>query len=123
MRLNEMDCIVLEEALIDSLEQIQSGAPHFENTTGEAITSSIFSIASVRKKLKAIRQNPSQDFTAQELRIMYWAISDMRDAIRAYLETAPLSDPDRGSAIDTQKICNHLLREFSDLLHKGGIQF
>lgn len=49
MRLNEMDCIVLEEALIDSLEQIQSGAPHFANTPGEAITSSIFSIASVRK--------------------------------------------------------------------------
>lgn len=123
MQLNEMDCMVLEEALIDSLEYIQGGAPHFTNTPGEAITSSIFSIASVRKKLKAIRKNPSQEFTAQELQIMYWAVSDMRDDIKTYLETAPLSDPDRGPAIDTQKICNHLLREFSALLRKGGIQF
>lgn len=123
MRFNEMDCMVLEDALVDFMEQIQEKAPHFTKTPGETVTAVIFSIASAKKKLKAIQEKRSLDFTSQEVQVMYWAVSDMRDYVTAYLTEAPLSDSDRNIAIETQKTCNRLLREFSDLLRKDGIPF
>lgn len=123
MRFNEIDCMVLEDALVNFLEQIQENAPHFTKTPGETVTAAIFSIASAKKKLKAIREQQSLDFTSQEVQIMYWAVSDMRDHVTNYLDEAPLSDSDRNIAIETQKTCNRLLREFSNLLRKDGIPF
>ncbi|QUO37533.1 hypothetical protein KFE19_14335 [Dysosmobacter sp. Marseille-Q4140] len=115
--------MVLEDALVNFLEQIQENAPHFTKTPGETVTAAIFSIASAKKKLKAIREQQSLDFTSQEVQIMYWAVSDMRDHVTNYLDEAPLSDSDRNIAIETQKTCNRLLREFSNLLRKDGIPF
>ena len=123
MRFNEMDCMVLENALTDFLEQVQENAQHFTKTPGETVTSVIFSIASARKKLKAIREKRSLDFTSQELQAMYWSVSDTIEYVTAYLDEAPLSDQDRNIAIETQKTCNHLLIELSALLHKDGIPF
>lgn len=123
MRFNEMDCMVLENALTDFLEQVQENAPHFTKTPGETVTSVIFSIASARKKLKAIREKRSLDFTSQELQAMYWSVSDTIEYVTAYLDEAPLSDQDRNIAIETQKTCNRLLIELSALLHKDGIPF
>ena len=123
VRFNEMDCMVLENALTDFLEQVQENAPHFTKTPGETVTSVIFSIASARKKLKAIREKRSLDFTSQELQAMYWSVSDTIEYVTAYLDEAPLSDQDRNIAIETQKTCNRLLIELSALLHKDGIPF
>jgi hypothetical protein len=39
-----------------------------------------------------------------------------------HISTAPFSDPDRAAALETQRICNRLLRLFSDLLAEVGIE-
>lgn len=122
MKLNEEDCIVLEEALINLLAQTQESAPYFRYTPGEKVTALIFSIASARKKLKLIREEHSQDFSDQELKAMYWAVLDTRDEARAFLSETPLSDPGHNDAVEVQRLCNRLLKKFPDSLRMGNIE-
>ena len=119
--LDEMDCMVLEDALVDLLSTFHEHAAQATSVPGDVITQHIFSIASARKKLKNIRTAPTQDFSLQELKVMYWAIFDLRRTVQEFLAHAPLSDPDRGTAIGTQKICNRLLRSFAAAFAEGGI--
>lgn len=121
MPLNELDCTLLEESLLNLLAHIQENIPNLTHTPGETITENIFAISSARKKLKEIREKRSQDFSGSELKVMYWAIYDHRDMIRDFLETAPLSDPDRDTAIEMQKTCNRILRDFAARFAKDGI--
>ena len=122
MKLNEEDCIVLEEALINLLAQTQESAPYFRYTPGEKVTALIFSIASARKKLKLISEEHSQDFSDQELKAMYWAVLDTRDEARAFLSETPLSDPGHDDAVSVQRLCNRLLKKFPDSLRMGNIE-
>lgn len=122
MKLNEEDCVVLEEALINLLSQVQECAPHFRHTPGEKVTELIFSIASARKKLKLIREQHNQDFSDQELKAMYWAVLDTRDEARAFLSEAPLSDPGHDDAVSVQRLCNRLLKKFPDSLRVDDIE-
>ena len=122
MKLNEEDCIVLEEALINLLAQTQESAPYFRYTPGEKVTALIFSIASARKKLKLIREEHSQDFSDQELKAMYWAVLDARDEAREFLSETPLSDPGHNDAVEVQRLCNRLLKKFPDSLRMGNIE-
>lgn len=122
MKLNEEDCIVLEEALINLLAQTQESAPYFRYTPGEKVTALIFSIASARKKLKLIREEHSQDFSDQELKAMYWAVLDTRDEAREFLSETPLSDPGHNDAVEVQRLCNRLLKKFPDSLRMGNIE-
>ena len=122
MKLNEEDCIVLEEALINLLAQTQESAPYFRYTPGEKVTALIFSIASARKKLKLIREEHSQDFSDQELKAMYWAVLDARDEAREFLLQTPLSDPGHNDAVEVQRLCNRLLKKFPDSLRIGNIE-
>ncbi len=122
MKLNEEDCIVLEEALINLLAQTQESAPYFRYTPGEKVTALIFSIASARKKLKLIREEHSQDFSDQELKAMYWAVLDARDEAREFLLQTPLSDPGHNDAVEVQRLCNRLLKKFPDSLRMGNIE-
>ena len=121
MSLNEMDCMVLEDALLDLLATIQENVPNYTHTSGETVTQNIFAIASSRKKLKEIRKSHSQDFSIQELKVMYWAIFDLRETTQSFLDSAPLSDPDRDTVIETQRICNRLIRYFAAQFAKDGI--
>ena len=114
MKLNEEDCIVLEETLINLLTQTQESAPYFKYTPGEKVTALIFSIASARKKLKMIREQHNQDFSNQELKAMYIAVLCARDEAREFLSEAPLSDPGHDDAVSVQRLCNRLLKKFPD---------
>ncbi len=114
MKLNEEDCIVLEETLINLLTQTQESAPYFKYTPGEKVTALIFSIASARKKLKMIREQHNQDFSDQELKAMYIAVLCARDEAREFLSEAPLSDPGHDDAVSVQRLCNRLLKKFPD---------
>ncbi len=122
MKLNEEDCIVLEEALINLLAQTQESAPYFRYTPGEKVTALIFSIASARKKLKMIREQHNQEFSDQELKAMYWAVLDTRDEAREFLLQTPLSDPGHNDAVEVQRLCNRLLKKFPDSLRMGNIE-
>ncbi|MCQ5025490.1 hypothetical protein NE612_01380 [Oscillibacter valericigenes] len=121
MSLNEMDCIVLEDALVDLLASFHENATKVTCVPGNVITQHIFSIASARKKLKDIRENRTQDFSLQELKVMYWAVFDLREATQHFLEITSLSDPDHNTAVETQRICNRLIRDFASQFSKGGI--
>ena len=114
MKLNEEDCIVLEETLINLLTQTQESAPYFKYTPGEKVTALIFLIASARKKLKMIREQHNQDFSDQELKAMYIAVLCARDEAREFLSEAPLSDPGHDDAVSVQRLCNRLLKKFPD---------
>ena len=121
MDLTEVDCVAIEESLSTLMAYIQGNVPNLRHTSGDVIMQNILAITSAKKKLKAIRTNPTQDFSIQELKVMYWAIFDLRNTTREYLENAPISDPDHNFALDTQRTCNRLLRYFSGLFAKNGI--
>lgn len=52
---------------------------------------------------------------------MYWAVSQLRDANRDFLDEAPLSDEKRSHAIEVDKTCNHLIRYFRDQFSQNGV--
>lgn len=61
-------------------------------------------------------------FRRQELKVLYWAVYEMRDAIHSQLIEMPLASPVRGKAQESQQACDRLLRLFSDLLAEVGIE-
>ena len=121
MDLTEVDCVAIEEALSTLMTYIQGNVPNLRHTSGDVVMQNLLAITSAKKKLKAIRTNPAQNFSIQELKVMYWAIFDLRNTTREYLENAPPSDPDHNFALDAQKTCNRLLRYFATLFAKDGI--
>lgn len=120
MALNELDCTLLKESL-DALSDLLRTAAHTPTISSSALKENTSAIASVKKKLKKMRSHPSQQFSLQELKVMYWSIKEMRETIRDFLAEAPLTDPDREPALETQKACNRLLRDFSASFSEAGI--
>ena len=121
MTLNEFERTLIDEALTDLLMSLQEGIPHFTNATAEDINQNTLAIASVKMKLKRIPAEHDQSFTLQELKVMYWALSDLRDTNLEVLDSIPLSDPDHAVAFDVQKSCNRLLHACRELLSQNGI--
>lgn len=110
MTLNENERLILDEALSNLLVYIQESVPNLSNTSSEAITANTMAITTSKVKLQRIKTNSEQQFSLQEMKVMYWATSMLRDDTREFLDTAAISDPDRNTAIDTEKACNRLLR-------------
>lgn len=121
MTLNELERTILDESLSDLLAFIQGGIPHLKNTSAEDINQNTLAIASAKMKLKKISAETDMGFTLQEMKVMYWALSDLRDTTLEYLDPAPISDPNRNTAVDSQKICNRLLRALRNLFLEQGI--
>ena len=116
--MDEFDRYLLIESLSDlrafllkNGPRVASPAAVFENTSA---------IESVMRKLKGASLE-AQAFSPQELKVMYWAVFDLRAATREFLDTAPLSDPDRAASLKTQRACNNLLRSLSASLSQAGI--
>lgn len=118
MTLNEFDRQILSESLSDLHAMLREAGPHIAPPA--AIRENTTAIQSVKQKLKRITHEP-QDFSAQELKVMYWAVYDLRDVTREFLDEAPLSDPDRAISVETHRACNRLLRLLADCLARGGI--
>lgn len=118
MTLNEFDCKILTESLSALYAMLRETGPRI--AAPAAVRENTSAIKSVRQKLKKITREP-QDFSAQELKVMYWAVYDFRDVIREFLDEAPPSDPDRAISVETHRACNRLLRLFADCLAQGGI--
>lgn len=110
MTLNENERLILDEALSNLLVYIQKNVPNLSNTSSEAITANTMAITTSKVKLQRIKTNSEQQFSLQEMKVMYWATSMLRDDTREFLDTAAISDPDRNTSIDTEKACNRLMR-------------
>lgn len=121
MDLNSKDCLILESALKELLIYIQENAHSLPNTPAENILKNTSAIKSARKKLKQFPQKPQQQFSMQELKVMYWALRDLLEYVRDFLAESPITDPDHDSALDTQKTCSRLLRYFESLFAQDGI--
>lgn len=52
---------------------------------------------------------------------MYWALFNLRDDIREFLDSAPPSAGERDAALDTEKTCNRLLRFFLEEFLRNGV--
>ena len=59
--------------------------------------------------------------SAQELKVLYWAVSETRNDVREFLGEASLTAPDREAALETQRACNRLLRGFAAAFSQNGI--
>lgn len=121
MNLNSKDCLILESALEELLSFIQKNAQSLPTASAANIVKNTSAIKSVRKKLKQFSKNPQQHFSMQELKVMYWALHDFLETAREFLADSPITDPDRETALDTQRTCSRLLRYFESLFAQDGI--
>lgn len=121
MNFNENERIVLTEALSDLLIYLQESAAHLSPAAAENLTANTLAIASAKIKLQKISKEKEQQFSLQELKVMYWAVKDLRDDTRDYLDSLSQTDPERNDAIDTEKICNRFLREIRKQFADNGI--
>lgn len=119
MNFDHHDLLILDASLDELFSDLQSSS--LDNISFDNLKLNLDSISSARKKLKSIRKNPDPQFSLQELKMMYWATSVLRDNIWEYLGEISLTDPDREQSLDTHKRCNHLLRGFSEIFSQQGI--
>ncbi len=121
MNLGESERLILDESLSNLLVYIQENIPYLSNTSSEAITANTTAITTSKLKLKRITTSKEQQFTLQEMKVMYWAVSMLREDTREFLDNSSNSDPDRDVAIDTEKSCNRLLRFLKEQFSLAGI--
>ena len=121
MNLGESERLILDESLSNLLVYIQENIPYLSNTSSEAITANTTAITTSKLKLKRITTSKEQQFTLQEMKVMYWAVSMLREDTREFLDNSSNSDPDRDVAIDTEMTCNRLLRFLKEQFSLAGI--
>ena len=78
MNLGESERLILDESLSNLLVYIQENIPYLSNTSSEAITANTTAITTSKLKLKRITTSKEQQFTLQEMKVMYWAVSMLR---------------------------------------------
>ena len=122
MTLTEINRSLLAEALSDLLALIQEGIPHFSHVSAKAINENTLAIASAKIKLERIQTEKTQQFSAQELKVMYWAVKNFHDNTQEYLDSLSLSDPERDDAIFAYKTANVLLKELRNDFSQIGIE-
>lgn len=121
MNLNETNRVLLTEALSDLLVLIQEGSPHLSHVSAEDINQNTLAIASAKIKLNRMPDEKTQEFSAQELKVMYWAMKNFRDDMQALLDSLSLSDSERNDAIETYRTANALLRDLRADFSQIGI--
>ena len=121
MNLGESERLILDESLSNLLVYIQENIPYLSNTSSEAITANTTAITTSKLKLKRITTSKEQQFTLQEMKVMYWAVSMLREDTREFLDNSSNSDPDRDVAVDAERTCNRLLRFLKEQFSLAGI--
>lgn len=121
MKLTEFDRALVDQALVELLTVIQEGIPSLQNTSADAINQNTLAIAAVKHKISSLPKEGEFSCTLQELKMVYWALTLCLDDTKAYLDDAPLSDPDREYAISVQSSCNGLLRSCREQFSQAGI--
>ena len=122
MEINEMDRIVLAEALSDLLAYIQENVKNLTGTSAEVITENTLAISTAKIKLSKIQTEPEQSFSAAELYVMYWAVWELREDARGVLDAAGNSGSGHTAAVDAEKSCNRLLRLFRHQYKQAGME-
>lgn len=67
------------------------------------------------RKLRHYRKTPPV-LSLADILVLIAALRNMRSAVSDFLDDAPLSDADRPAALETQRGCNHLLRQLRKAL-------
>lgn len=122
MNLSHKDCLILESALSKLLTTLQQNVHSLPNTPAENVMLNISTVKSARKKIRLFSQNPQQQFSTQELKVMYGALRLLLENVRDFLAASPLTDPDRDKSLETQRICGRLLRYFDSLFAQDNIE-
>lgn len=120
--LNEKECFLVIHSLDELYAFLRKSGSRDRSLSRSAISQNLSAILSAKTKLRALPANASADFSAQELKVLYWAVYEMRDAIHSQLIEMPLASPVRGKAQESQQACDRLLRLFSDLLAEVCIE-
>ena len=121
MHISGNDRTILTEALSDLLAYIQENAQHLSNTPVEVLNANTLAISSAKIKLNKIEKDPDQSFSLMELKVMYWAVWELREDTRDFVDSMARSSTDRNDALDVEKSCNHLLRTFRNLYKQAGM--
>ena len=121
MNLNENNKILLTEALSDLLVFIQESVPHLSHVSANDINENTVAIASAKIKLERISKEKAQEFSAQEMKVMYWAAKHFRDDTQEFIDSLSPSAPERNDAIFAYKTANALLRELRADFSQIGI--
>ena len=122
MNINETNRLLITDALSDLLLLIQESVPHLSHTSADNINENTLAIASAKIKLERIKENQHQPFSLQELKVIYWAVRNLRDETRDYLDSPACSDSDRDDAMSAYRTENAVLRELRAEFAQAGIE-
>ena len=122
MNISEADKVLITEALSDLLEEIQQNIPYLKNISTDMINMNTLAIASAKIKLGKINKIGAAPFEPQEIKVIIWSLSLLKKGTVEFLDSVPLSDPDREPAVETQKACNRILRELRQQLPKEAVE-
>lgn len=120
LNFNESDRSLLLDALEDLSFMLRDAAPSMPELSS-ALAENTSAISSTRRKLRRSVVTGDLSLSAQELKVLYWAVSETRNDVREFLGEASLTDPDREAALETQRACNRLLRGFAAAFSQNGI--
>lgn len=120
LNFNESDRSLLLDALEDLSFMLRDAAPSMPELSS-ALAENTSAISSAKRKLRKSVVTGDISLSAQELKVLYWAVSEIRNDVRDFLGEAPLTDPDREAALETQRACNRLLRGFATAFSQNGI--
>lgn len=122
MNLNETNRLLITEALSDLLLLIQESVPHLSHTSANHINENTLAIASAKIKLEKIKEDKSQSFSLQELKVIYWAVKNLRDETQDFLDSSSCSSSERDDALYSYKAANAVLREVRTEFSQAGIE-
>lgn len=122
MTIDETNRALITEALSDLLLLIQEGTPHLSHTSADNINQNTLAIASAKIKLERIKGDPQQTFSSQELKVIYWAVRNLRDETQDYLDSPACSASDRDDAMSAYRTANAVLRELRADFARAGIE-
>ena len=103
----DFEFTLMREAVAQYLEGLREDAPYSNEDIALA--------EATAQKLKHYRKSPPA-LSLSDILVLIAALRDLRAAVSDYLSDAPLSDGDRPVALETQRGCNHLLRQLRKAL-------
>lgn len=98
---------LMREAVALYLDGLRDDAPRSNADIALAETTA--------RKLRHYRKAPPS-LSLADILVLMAALRDMRAEASAFLDDAPLHDADRAGALETQRCCNHILRQLRKAL-------
>lgn len=122
MEINDIDISVLQQSVEDQLAFVRSIDPREFQGNTSIIDRNREHLLSVRKKLRTTARCGSLDLNANEMLIVYNALTSTREETVDSLDEMAPSDPDRDTALTVQKTCNKWLRLLRKEFQQAGIE-